>query len=1008
MIDRLEGWFGGSRVVAALLALGLLSLGLLAYFSIALSTAAVQRQAEGRLSGASTISASYIQDKMEGLKSLVGLFSERPELVAQVHDGTAANYELARIEVQLRQLCGIEEEFGYCFLTDPSGKLVASSPTDTTILGEDFSFRDWYHGVTSTGQPYVSEAYVSAFANHPRVVGVAAPIHALGASAGILDPHEILGIVVATVSLDQIEAFTDSFAAAQGVTLTVTDPHATIIAQPGTPPGRLSYARSDPRVGRALSGQSGISGDARGLSAYAPVPQLGWAVVASVPLATALAGVDQMRNTVMGIGAALAFVFIAGAFVIYLAQRGRRRIERLFGLSIDMLLVAGFDGYFKQVNSSWERTLGWTQRELCERPYLEFIHPDDRPATASEAQDNAAGTTTVHFENRYRHKDGSYRWLAWTAVPVPRERLIYAVARDITLAKAADEDLRRSRERIRAILDNVADGIVTCTVEGVIESANPNVQAIFGYTATELAGRPVSVLIDDAYKGDFASKLRNYLRPDKQGTASGSHDTMGRRKDGTTFPLEFVASQMVLGSERIFIGTLRDVTERKAERDALEIRLVQDALTGLPNRTLFADRLRQAILAGQREKTPRSLLIMDLNRFKEVNDTFGHIRGDHVLQEVASRLRSVVRQVDTVARLGGDEFAIVSSQAADSHVAVEIARKVLLAFDPPFAAGGPPVDVRASIGIATYPQHGNDADTLLRHAEVAMYIAKREQLGSTVYAADQDENRADRLELRGEVRFALAHNELVLHYQPIINLQTGATKIAEALIRWQHPKHGLLPPARFMPYVDGTELVTPLTQWVLREALTEARAWQDAGAPLDIAVNLSALSLQDPEFVTTVTELLRATGLPPIRLQLEITESTIMTSRSDGALHELAALGVRFSIDDFGTGYSSLSYLSRLPVDIIKIDKSFVTDMSGNPTNEAIVRSILQLSHSLGCRVVAEGVETAEVLETLRQMGCDFAQGFFYSRAVPGPELTAWVLEHPGTGHAGGRPSKAA
>jgi diguanylate cyclase (GGDEF)-like protein/PAS domain S-box-containing protein len=1007
MIDRLEAWFGGSRVVAALLALGLLSLGLLAYFAITLSTVAVQRQAEARLSGASAISATYVQDKMQGLQSLVGLFSQRPELVAQVHDGAAAHYELASIQAQLHQLCGIEQEFGYCFLTDPSGKLVASSPNDSTILGQDFSFRDWYRGAASTGKPYVSEAYVSAFADHPRVVAIAAPVHPRSAPVAP-DPNQILAIVVATVSLDQIEAFTDSFATAQGVTLTVTDPHGTIIARPGTAAGRLTDARSDARVGRALAGQSGMISDGSELSAYAPVQQLGWAVVASVPLAAALGGVDQMRNAVMGIGVGLALVFIAGAFVIYLAQRSRRRIERLFGLSIDMLLVAGFDGYFKQVNASWERTLGWTARELCERPYLEFIHPDDQPATANEAQDNAAGTTTAHFENRYRHKDGSYRWLAWTAVPVPKERLIYAVARDVTVAKAADAELRRSRERIRAILDNVADGIVTCTVEGVIESANPNVQAIFGYTATELAGRPVSVLIDDAYQGDFAGRLRNYLRPDKPGVASGSHETMGRRKDGTTFPLEFVASQMVLGSDRIFIGTLRDITERKAERDAMEIRLVQDALTGLPNRTLFADRLRQALLTGQREKTPRSLLIMDLNRFKEVNDTFGHVRGDHVLQEVASRLRAVVRQVDTVARLGGDEFAIVCTQAADSHVAVEIARKVLLAFDPPFAAGGPPVDLGASIGIATYPQHGTDADTLLRHAEVAMYVAKREQLGSAVYAPDQDDNRADRLELRGEVRFALAHDELVLHYQPIINLKTGATDIAEALIRWQHPKHGLLPPGRFMPFVDGTELVTPLTQWVLRQALTEARAWQDAGAPLDIAVNLSALSLQDPDFVATVTDLVRSTGLPPIRLQLEITESTIMTARSDGALQELAALGVRFSIDDFGTGYSSLSYLSRLPVDIIKIDKSFVTDMNENSTNEAIVRSILQLSHSLGCRVVAEGVETVEVLEGLRQMGCDFAQGFYFSRAVPAPEFSAWVKAHPGAGRAGEPPSKAA
>jgi diguanylate cyclase (GGDEF)-like protein/PAS domain S-box-containing protein len=707
-------------------------------------------------------------------------------------------------------------------------------------------------------------------------------------------------------------------------------------------------------------------------------------------------------------GGGLALLFVAGALIIYLAQRGRQRTERLFRLSIDMLVVAGFDGYFKQVNLAWERTLGWSQRELCQRPYLDFIHEGDRSATAGEAQGNAAGTTTMHFENRYRHKDGTYRWLAWTAVPVPKERLIYAVARDITQEKAAAEDLRLSRERIRAILDNVADGIITSSAIGIIESANPNVQTLFGYTATELSGRPVSLLIEDAYQGDFASKLRSYLRPDKTGTASGSHETVGRRKDGTTFPLEFTASQMVLGSERIFIGTLRDITERKTERDALEVRLVQDALTGLPNRTLFADRLRQAILAGQREKTPRSLLIMDLNRFKEVNDTFGHVRGDHVLQEVATRLRGVVRQVDTVARLGGDEFAIVCTQAADSHVAVEIARKVLQGFDAPFAAGGPPVDLRASIGIATYPQHGNDADTLLRHAEVAMYVAKREQLGYAVYAAEQDENRADRLELRGEVRFALAHNELVLHYQPIVNLKTGATDIAEALIRWQHPKHGLLPPARFMPFVEGTELVRPVTQWVLREALTQARAWTDGGLPLDVAVNLSALSLQDPEFATTVTDLLRASELPPIRLQLEITESTIMSSRADGALQELAALGVRFSIDDFGTGYSSLSYLSRLPVDIIKIDRSFVTDMTANPTSEAIVRSILQLSHSLGCRVVAEGVETVEVLDALRRMGCDFAQGFYFSRAVPGADLTDWVREHPGARRGDRPPAKAA
>ncbi len=992
MISRVRRELAGSRTLIAFLLIGLGSLTLLAYAAVTISSASVERQAEGRLSGAANISATYLQDKMQGLASLVGLFSQRPELIAEVHDGVAAHYDVNALSEQLGQLCGGETEFGYCFMADPTGRLVVSVPSDPHIVGQDFSFRDWYHGVVVTGAPYVSEAYVSAFADHPRVVAIAAPVFGTQADRGT---RPLLGIVVATVSLDRIEALTDSFAAAQGVSLLVTDPHATVIARPGMSATALEYDRADARVGQALNGQSGVMDAASQMSAYAPVSGLGWAVVASVPDSVALAGINELRTAVFAIGVVLALILVGFALLSFLTERRRRRADRLFALSIDMLVVAGFDGSFKLVNSAATRILGWTPSELCSKPYLDFIHPDDREATSQEATQNSSGVTTMRFENRYRHKNGSYRWLAWTAVPVPEEKLIYAVARDITEQKAAEAALRVSTDRIRAVLDNVADGIITFDEGGQIQSANPNVQRLFGYSPSELSGRPISVLIADGYESDFSTKLRAVLRPEKTHSTSGSQETMGRRKDGTTFPLEFLASHVAFGEQRIAIGTLRDISERRAEREALEVRLIQDSLTGLPNRTLFVDRLRQAIIAGQRDGQPRSLLIMDLNRFKEINDTYGHVRGDALLQEVAERLRRSVRDSDTVARLGGDEFAIVSGHPLDSHAALGIARKLLQACEPPFTSGGAPIELQGSIGVATFPEHGLDSDTLLRHAEVAMYVAKREHLGCAIYAAESDANRAEGLELRGELRYALAQDEMVLHYQPILNLKTGVVDSAEALIRWRHPRHGVLPPSRFIPFVEGTELVGPLTRWVLAEALRQARAWQDAGLRLDVAVNLSALSLQDPGFVATVTDLLRSADLPPVRLVLEITETTIMTSRADGPLQELAALGVRFSIDDFGTGYSSMSYLSRLPVDSIKIDRSFVADMVSNRTSEAIVRSIVQLSHSLGCQTIAEGAETEAVVLALQTAGCDFVQGFYFSRPIPGDQLPGWVNAMP-------------
>jgi len=665
--------------------------------------------------------------------------------------------------------------------------------------------------------------------------------------------------------------------------------------------------------------------------------------------------------------------------------------EQLFTMSLDMLAIAGFDGVFKVVNPAWEKTTGLSVAELTSKPYIEFVHPDDRAATIAEGGKLAQGATTISFRNRYLCKDGSYKWLEWTAAPVAEQGLIYAVARDITAQQAAEDALRRSGAQIRAILDNVADGITTLDEHGVIESANPNVDALFGYGPSEVVGQNVTLLIADPDQEDFLTHLDSYLRPGKRQIRSGSHETVGRRKDGSTFPLEFIGSQMAFGEQRIFIGTLRDVTERRAEREGLERQLLYDKLTALPNRTLFLDRLRQSLAEAQRDGTARSLLIMDMDRFKEVNDTLGHERGDQLLQLVAGRLSFVLGGAHTLARLGGDEFALVSTSALDRTGAVQLAQKIRASLEPPFALDGHTVDVRGSIGIAVFPEHGADVQTLMRHADVAMYVAKRNQLGHKLYAPGEDDSSASQLGLRGAIRFAIEHDELRLHYQPIVDARTGELESVEALIRWEHPKRGMIPPVDFIPALEGTELINPLTHWVIGTAVRQLEAWERDGVELNVAVNLSALNLQDEALVAFTREALGRAKLAPERLTMEITETTIMAAGSDDTLAELNRAGIRLSIDDFGTGYSSLSYLGRLPVKIIKIDRSFVMGMTSTVGSTAIVRSIIELSHSLDLKVVAEGVESAEALGLLGQYGCDFVQGYFISKPVPAPKLLEWL-----------------
>jgi diguanylate cyclase (GGDEF)-like protein/PAS domain S-box-containing protein len=561
--------------------------------------------------------------------------------------------------------------------------------------------------------------------------------------------------------------------------------------------------------------------------------------------------------------------------------------------------------------------------------------------------------------------------------------------------RRAEEELRRSGDRIRAILDNVADGIVTVDERLVIRSYNPAAERLFGYPPADVIGKDFARLISDTFRAEIKPQLRAYLRPQKREIEVGSHETSGLRKDGSSFPMEFNVGR--LGPQRLVIGSLRDVSERKAETEALQYRILHDPLTGLPNRTFLRERLEEAIRAGEREMKPCAVLLMDLDGFKGVNDNLGHQAGDELLQQVGQRMRAVLRKADSIARYGGDEFAVVPWGAADVPRAVLIAEKILKTLEQPFTIDDQPVQITVSVGIAVFPQHAEDAEALTRRADVAMYAAKRARSGYSVYTVDQEggEN-GEGVPLIGKLRYAIDQFELVLHYQPIVSARGGDPAKVEALVRWGHPKHGLLPPDDFIPSAEQTDLIKPLTAWVLNEALGQVHAWSKAGIDIGVSVNLSARNLLDDELPDAVAQLLRTWQVDPQKLCLEITERIIIATEAEETLQRLQQTGVRISVDDFGTGYSSLAYLKRLPVHEIKIDKSFVTDMATNWDGAAIVRSTIDLGHNLGLKVVAEGVEDENAAELLREYGCDFIQGYHICRPAAAGPLGPWLRSRVG------------
>jgi len=431
------------------------------------------------------------------------------------------------------------------------------------------------------------------------------------------------------------------------------------------------------------------------------------------------------------------------------------------------------------------------------------------------------------------------------------------------------------------------------------------------------------------------------------------------------------------------------------KNDQLEHMALHDTLTGLPNRTLLADRLEQLLLQSQRSKDPFALLLIDLDRFKEINDTLGHQFGDEILKMVSSRLLKSIREEDSIARLGGDEFAVLLPQT-DLKGSEFCANRIMYSMDAPFRVNNVSTESKASIGIALYPDHGESGDALMQYADVAMYQAKRSQSGYAIYDTSQNTHSIRRLQLMNDLRDAVEKNEIHVHYQPLIDKASQSVTGVETLARWCHPVLGDITPDEFIPMAEQTGQIRLLTLQVLELALKDSSLWRKQGYSLGVSINLSTYCLQDLSLPDEIYSIIQSYDIDFADVELEITESALMhdLSRAGKILDQLNHMGLRLAIDDFGTGFSSLNYLKNLPVDTLKIDKSFIMDMCDNPSDNAIVKTIIELGHNLGCRVVAEGIENQRTLDCLTALNVDVMQGFFYSRPLPADKFSIWLVDY--------------
>ena len=698
----------------------------------------------------------------------------------------------------------------------------------------------------------------------------------------------------------------------------------------------------------------------------------------------------------------LVTVLLLGLAAALFAQtvRTRRSLQRerlanrLIDHSPQLVCVLDPDGAMRHMNGTGRHWLRVTHAQIAGRRLHEIAELGIAQAQGEALQAVIAkavsGSVLLH-ELTVKRSDGALMTLELSIRAIPRERNVapnlLVEGRDISKRKSVEDKLQLAA----AVFEQAREGFVIADRDGRVVTVNQAFCDISGYDAGELQGQQTAALGFGIGRRDVRRQVRAAL----QTNGHWQGEVRTSRKDGSLYTCWAAITQQrdAAGEVTHYIGILNDITQfREVERNLVRLAHV-DTLTDLPNRSLLADRVGQLTSVSRRDHRPFALMFMDLDQFKNINDTLGHSVGDALLGEVARRLQGTLRELDTVARLGGDEFAVLLP-GADAAGAELVASKLLERLAEPCMVQGHELSMTMSIGIATYPSDGDDYEILSRNADTAMYRAKHEGKATwRLFAAGMQQRSARQLQLESALRRALERNELLLHYQPQLDAAGEHLVGVEALLRWRHPEFGMVSPAEFIPLAETSGQIVAIGEWVLRTAVSQLKAWMDAGVPpMVVAVNLSAVQFRHAGLPATVSRALSDAGLPAQYLELELTESvTANPAAAIAMMDALHGLGVRLSLDDFGTGYSSLSYLKRFPLHTLKIDQSFVRDIDTDPDDRAIVQAIIQMARALDLKTIAEGVETDAQHQFLRREGCDMMQGYRFCRPMDAAALEVWI-----------------
>jgi len=689
-----------------------------------------------------------------------------------------------------------------------------------------------------------------------------------------------------------------------------------------------------------------------------------------------------------------------------LHERGEARFRSLVQNASDIVTIAELDGTIRYQSPAIEHILGYSTDATVGSNVMSFVHADDLDAVIAAFQKVVLTEGTADpVTYRFRHLDGAWRHvesIGNNLIGDPDVAGIVINSRDVTQRMESDQLLRQTEQHYRRLVE-LGPLITYIEAHDEVNTAmyySPQVEEVLGYTFEDFTANPM--LWESLIHPDDAERVIAENEATNETHGRFSVEYRHQTRDGRYV---WIRDDAVLiedddGQPLYWQGTKIDISEQKRLEGELSYQAFHDALTGLPNRALFVDRLDHAIARTGREARTLAVLFLDMDAFKVINDSLGHEVGDELLVAFGERLNSTIRPGDTVARLGGDEFTILLENLASPDEAVGVADRVAEVLRTPFRLAGNDVVVSASVGITIRKPGGGSATDLLRQADMAMYAAKEAgRAGFQLFEERMDAQALDRLRLERDLRLALEREEFIVYYQPIIHLESGAITEVEALVRWEHPVREIVSPGEFIPLAEATGLILPLGEWVLREACRQISSWQESeptGSPIVLSVNLSARQFQQPHLPQTIAGILLESGFPAAQLKLEITESLAMVDAvsSIATMRELKALGIALAIDDFGTGYSSLAFLQQFPVDVLKIDRSFISGLATSDDSSAIVRSIIAIAQSLSLSVTAEGIETHAQMAVLTALGCDRSQGYLFAKPMPAEQFVLLLVDH--------------